>query len=80
MLRAAYTFIGYYFTLLMFGAFGFGLCLFSMAAGVLPATERTERFFQRLVHRNFALFVWWTTFAQLFAAQDWTDYCAAFAA
>ena len=69
MLRAAYTFVGYYFTLLMFGAFGFGLCLFAMVAGVLPASGRTERFFQGLVHRNFALFVWWTTWAGLFGVR-----------
>ena len=64
--RAVYTFVGYYITLALFGAFGFGLCLFSLLFAWLPATERTERFFQRLIHRNFALFVWWTTFAQLF--------------
>jgi 1-acyl-sn-glycerol-3-phosphate acyltransferase len=31
----------------------------------LPATERTERFFQRLIHRHFALFHWWCGFARL---------------
>ena len=69
MLRATYTFIGYYFTLLMFGAFGFCLCLFALLAGVMSATEHTERFFQRLIHRNFALFVWWTTRARLFGVR-----------
>lgn len=64
--RAAYTFAGYYFTLGMFGAAGLTLSLVSLLAGGLPATPRTERFFQRLIHRHFAVFVWWTTFARLF--------------
>jgi 1-acyl-sn-glycerol-3-phosphate acyltransferase len=69
MLRSAYTFLGYYFTLLMFGVFGAGLSLFGLLAGVLPDSEGIERFFQRLIHRCFALFVWWTTFARLFVVR-----------
>jgi 1-acyl-sn-glycerol-3-phosphate acyltransferase len=69
MIRSAYTFLGYYFTLAMFGACGLGLSLFSMMAGVLPVTTGTERFFQRLIHRHFALFVWWTTKARLFGVR-----------
>jgi len=65
-LRAVYTFFGYYFTLLMFGLFGLAQSFVSLVAGVLPASPATEWFFQRMVHRNFALFIWWTTFAQLF--------------
>lgn len=64
--RAIYTFVGYYFTLLMFGLFGLALSLVSLAAGGISPTAENERFFQRLVHRQFSLFVWWTTFARLF--------------
>lgn len=64
--RAVYTFVGYYFTLAMFGVVGLALCFVSMLAGLLPASEGIERFFQRLIHRSFALFIWWTTFARLF--------------
>ena len=64
--RSVYTFLGYYFTLGMFGACGLMLSFVSLLAGGLPATERTERFFQRVIHRHFALFVWWTSFARLF--------------
>jgi len=65
-LRTAYIFVGYYFTLAMFGVGGLLLSLVSMLAGGLPATERTERFFQRVIHRLFATFVWWTSLARLF--------------
>jgi 1-acyl-sn-glycerol-3-phosphate acyltransferase len=65
-LRPVYTFVGYYLTLGMFGAGGLMLSLVAMLAGILPTTERTERFFQRLIHRHFAVFVWWTAFARLF--------------
>ncbi len=65
--RAVYTFVGYYFTLLMFGLFGLAQSLVSLVCAVLPSTPCTERFFQRMAHRNFALFIWWTTTARLFA-------------
>lgn len=64
--RGLYTFIGYYFTLGLFGTGGLVLSTVSLLAGVLPSTERTERFFQRAIHQHFAAFVWWTGFAQLF--------------
>lgn len=69
MLLPLYIFPGYYFTLLMFGLFGAGVSLCGLLAGVLPASERLERNFQRLIHRCFALFVWWTTFARLFTVR-----------
>jgi len=50
----------------MFGLFGLASSLVAWLAGVLPANDRTERFFQRLIHRNFALFIAWTSFARLF--------------
>ena len=64
--RFVYTFVGYYFTLAMFGVLGLALSLFSLLCGALPAAERIERFFQHLIHRQFAIFVWWTSFARLF--------------
>jgi 1-acyl-sn-glycerol-3-phosphate acyltransferase len=60
-----YHLLAYYLSLFFFGAFGLGLSLVSLLAGVLPATPRTERLFQRLIHRNFALFHWWCRFARL---------------
>lgn len=67
--RAVYTYVAYYLTLTLFGAFGLALSFFSLLVAWLPATERTERFFQRLVHRNFALFVWWTTITRQFVVR-----------
>jgi len=64
-LRSVYHLPAYYFTLLLFGAGGLELSLLSLLAGWLPATDRTERFFQRLIHRHFALFHWWCAFARL---------------
>lgn len=64
--RAVYIFFGYYFTLSMFGAFGLASSVAAWMAGVLPDNDRRERFFQRLIHRNFALFIAWTSFARLF--------------
>lgn len=64
-LRNLYYYPAYYFTLLLFAAGGLELCLVSTLAGWLPATERTERFFQRLIHRHLALFHWWCDRARL---------------
>lgn len=57
--RSAYHLVAYYLTLLLFGVFSLVLSLFSLVAVVLPASDRTEHFFQRLIHRNLALFHWW---------------------
>jgi 1-acyl-sn-glycerol-3-phosphate acyltransferase len=64
-LRSIYHLLAYYLTLLFFAVGGLTLSLFSWLTGWLPATERTERFFQRLIHRHFALFHWWCEFARL---------------
>lgn len=63
--RSVYNFIGYYFTLVLFGVFGLALSFFSLVRGGWPATDRTERFFQRLIHWNFAIFIWWVTAVRL---------------
>lgn len=64
--RGIYTVVGYYFTLGIFGAGGLLLSAVSFLAGAVPATDDTERFFQRVLHRHCAAFVWWTGFARLF--------------
>ncbi|MDI1336306.1 MAG: lysophospholipid acyltransferase family protein [Lacunisphaera sp.] len=64
-LRALYYYPVYYFTLLLFAAGGFELCGLSWLCGWLPATERTEEFFQRLIHRHLAFFHWWCGLTRL---------------
>jgi len=51
--------LGYYLSLFFFGAFALGLTVFSVLTAWLPDTPRTRHFFQRLIHRLFALFLWW---------------------
>jgi 1-acyl-sn-glycerol-3-phosphate acyltransferase len=58
-LRALYRYPLYLFTLVLFAIGGLELSLLSFLAGWLPATDRTERFFQRLIHRHFAAFHGW---------------------
>jgi 1-acyl-sn-glycerol-3-phosphate acyltransferase len=64
-LRPVYNLLGYYLTLVLFGAFGLALNCFCLLAGAVPAAARSERFFQRLIHRHFALFIWWMGFVRL---------------
>lgn len=58
-LRSVYHLLAYYVTLLLFGLGGLGLSLCSLLAGGRPAGAATERRFQRLIHRHFAVFHWW---------------------
>jgi 1-acyl-sn-glycerol-3-phosphate acyltransferase len=58
-LRACYQLPAYYLTLLLFAAGGLELSLLSLLFAWLPNTDRVERFFQRLIHRHFALFHAW---------------------
>ena len=55
-LRPVYYFPVYYGTLLLFAAGGLELSLLALLSGCLPATERRERFFQRLIHRHLRFF------------------------
>jgi 1-acyl-sn-glycerol-3-phosphate acyltransferase len=64
-LRPVYNLLAYYLTLLLFGAFGLELTFVCLLTGWLPVTERTERFFQRLIHRHLAFFHHWCAFARL---------------
>lgn len=58
-LRSIYQLPAYYFTLLLFAAGGLELSVLSLLCAWLPASDRVERFFQRLVHRHFAFFHAW---------------------
>jgi len=64
-MRAVCQLLGYYLSLLFFGLSGLMLTVFCFLTGWVPATARSERFFQRLIHRLFALFVWWGGFIRL---------------
>ena len=64
-LRSIYYLPVYYGSLLFFGVGGLELSLLSLLLGWLPATDRTEHFFQRLIHRHFAVFHWWCAVAGL---------------
>lgn len=64
-MRAACQLLGYYLSLVFFGAGGLVLTVGCLLTAWVPATERTERFFQRLIHRLFAVFVWWGRFIRL---------------
>ena len=59
ILRSVYQLLAYYLTLLLFGLGGVELSTLSLVFSWLPVSERTERFFQRLIHRHFALFHAW---------------------
>lgn len=65
MWRTAYMAVGYYLTLAGFGAAGLALNLGCLLAGVGPARPRRARFFQRVIHRHFAIFAWWIDAARL---------------
>ena len=59
-LRSLYYLPAYYLTLLLFGLGGLELSLLGLLCSWLPATDRTEHFFQRLIHRHFGFFHWWS--------------------
>lgn len=65
VLLSVYQPLGYYFSFFLFGMFGLMLNLACLALVWLPATAGTERFFQRLIHRHFALWMWWLSFTRL---------------
>jgi len=57
--RLIYRLPLYYLTMSLFAAGGLELSAVSFLCGWLPATDRTERFFQRLIHHHFRVFHWW---------------------
>ncbi|MES1194423.1 MAG: lysophospholipid acyltransferase family protein [Opitutus sp.] len=64
-LRSVYYFPVYYGTLLLFAAGGLELSLLALLSGFLPASERMERFFQRLIHQHLRFFHWWCDVTRL---------------
>jgi 1-acyl-sn-glycerol-3-phosphate acyltransferase len=66
LLVSLYRAVGYYVTLMLFGAFGLLLNAVSLLLSWLPATPASERFFQRLIRWHFALFIGWITLVRLF--------------
>jgi 1-acyl-sn-glycerol-3-phosphate acyltransferase len=63
----AYQLLAYYLSFFFFGGSGLLLNLFCLLLGWLPDTPRVERFFQRLIHRHFSLWVWWLRQTRLFS-------------
>ncbi|MBS0630534.1 MAG: 1-acyl-sn-glycerol-3-phosphate acyltransferase [Verrucomicrobia bacterium] len=61
-----YHVVFYFLSLLLFALFGLTLNLFSVIAGWC---FRDERGMQRLIHRHFALFVWWMRVMRLVDVQ-----------
>lgn len=59
ILLSLYHLLAYYFTLVLFGLFGGGLCAYALLLGVRPANDARERAFQRLIHRHFVFFHAW---------------------
>lgn len=68
-MRAFFIFLyqapAYYFSFFLFGIVGLALNCVSWCLGWLPATPRTERRFQRVLHRLFAAWVNWLSWARL---------------
>jgi 1-acyl-sn-glycerol-3-phosphate acyltransferase len=61
----AYQIAAYYASFVLFAALSFALNCFCLLLGWVPGIAGRERFFQRLVHRAFALFVWFVSFARI---------------
>jgi 1-acyl-sn-glycerol-3-phosphate acyltransferase len=61
----AYQITAYYASFVLFAALSFGLNCFCLLLGWVPGLAARERFFQRLVHRAFAIFVWFVSFARI---------------
>jgi 1-acyl-sn-glycerol-3-phosphate acyltransferase len=64
-LVSLYRAVGYYVTLVLFGAFGLLLNAACLLLSWLPATPATERLFQRVIQWHFALFIGWVSLIRL---------------
>ena len=60
-----YQIIAYYASLILFAVLALGLNCFCLLFGWLPGLAGRERFFQRLVHWDFAIFVWSVSIARI---------------
>jgi 1-acyl-sn-glycerol-3-phosphate acyltransferase len=65
VLLTLYQIIAYYTSFALFVVLSFGLNLFCLLTGWLPGMGGRERFYQRLVHWDFALFVWFVSSARI---------------
>lgn len=61
-----YQYVAFYLSFFLFGTGGALLNLFCALVFWLPAAPGRERFFQRLIHRHFALWIWWLRQTRLF--------------
>ena len=64
-LLTLYQVVAYYASFALFAVLSSGLNCLCLLASWMPATDRSERLFQRLVHRNFAVFVRWVSFLRI---------------
>jgi 1-acyl-sn-glycerol-3-phosphate acyltransferase len=64
-LLTSYQVTAYYASFALFAVLAFGLNCFCWLVGWIPGIAGRERFFQRVVHREFAFFVWWVSFARI---------------
>lgn len=55
----------YYGTLLLFAVWSGAVSVIALVASWRRATQETERGFRRLIHRQFALFLWWLRLTRL---------------
>ena len=63
----AYQLLAYFLSFFLFGSGGLLLSLFCLLLGWLPGTPRVERFFQRVIHWHFSLWLWWLRQIRLFS-------------
>jgi 1-acyl-sn-glycerol-3-phosphate acyltransferase len=61
----AYQIIAYYASFVLFAVLAFSLNVFSLLFGWIPGLSGKERFFQRMVHRAFAVFVGFVSRARI---------------
>lgn len=65
LVRYLYYFPVYYFSLLLFAVGGLELCVVGLIASAWPASPRTERFFQALIHRHLRFLRAWSDWVGL---------------
>jgi 1-acyl-sn-glycerol-3-phosphate acyltransferase len=65
VLLTFYQITAYYASFALFAVLSFGLNFFCLLTGWLPGMAGRERFFQRVVHWNFAFCVWWVSSARI---------------
>jgi 1-acyl-sn-glycerol-3-phosphate acyltransferase len=61
----AYQITAYYASFVLFAVLSLSLNCFCLLLGWVPGLAGRERFYQQLVHRAFAVFVWFVSFARI---------------